>query len=100
MTTIDMNATLAELVTANPALAAHLDRAGLDYCCGGQRRLVDAVTTAGLDVNEVLRALASVSYHALYTALVELEADTHLHVHKENNVLFPTVERIERELAP
>ena len=227
MTTVDMNATLAELVTANPALAAHLDRAGLDYCCGGQRRLVDAVTTAGLDVGEVLRALADVgaapetedwssmgpaelvehlesthhaylhdalprvcaladkvvavhgarhpeladvarlvtelhadlephllkeervlfpmirelcnattaprfhcgslanpirvmgvehdtagdllarlrrttgdfvvpadgcaSYHALYTALVELEADTHLHVHKENNVLFPAV---------
>lgn len=29
MTTIDVNTTLAELVTANPALAAHLDRAGL-----------------------------------------------------------------------
>jgi iron-sulfur cluster repair protein YtfE (RIC family) len=24
--------------------------------------------------------------------LGELEADTHLHVHKENNVLFPMVE--------
>ncbi len=31
------------------------------------------------------------SYRALYTGLAELEADTHLHVHKENNVLFPAV---------
>jgi regulator of cell morphogenesis and NO signaling len=29
------------------------------------------------------------SYAACYLALAELEADTHLHVHKENNVLFP-----------
>ena len=40
------------------------------------------------------------SYEILYRGLGELEADTHLHVHKENNVLFPMVERIERELAP
>ena len=39
------------------------------------------------------------SYEMLYHGLEELEADTHLHVHKENNVLFPMVERIERELA-
>jgi regulator of cell morphogenesis and NO signaling len=31
------------------------------------------------------------SYQALYAGLAELEADTHLHVHKENNVLFPAV---------
>jgi len=29
------------------------------------------------------------SYAACYLALAELETDTHLHVHKENNVLFP-----------
>jgi regulator of cell morphogenesis and NO signaling len=31
------------------------------------------------------------SYAACYAALADLEADTHIHVHKENNVLFPTV---------
>lgn len=31
------------------------------------------------------------SYRALYEGLVRLEADTHLHVHKENNLLFPLV---------
>ena len=39
------------------------------------------------------------SYSALYAALAELEEDTHLHVHKENNVLFPAVERIEAQLS-
>jgi regulator of cell morphogenesis and NO signaling len=40
---------------------------------------------------------ACASYRALYRALEELEADTHLHVHKENNVLFPAVLELERE---
>jgi hypothetical protein len=35
------------------------------------------------------------SYAACLRALAELEADTHLHVHKENNVLFPAA-RVER----
>lgn len=39
------------------------------------------------------------SYRALYGGLAELEADTHLHVHKENNVLFPAVLATERTLA-
>ncbi len=34
---------------------------------------------------------ACASYEALYLGLAELEADTHLHIHKENNVLFPGV---------
>lgn len=29
------------------------------------------------------------TYQMTYAALAELESDTHLHVHKENNVLFP-----------
>ncbi len=39
------------------------------------------------------------SYQALYRGLEELEADTHLHVHKENNVLFPAVGALEAQLA-
>jgi regulator of cell morphogenesis and NO signaling len=31
------------------------------------------------------------TYEALYAGLAELESDTHGHVHKENNVLFPAV---------
>jgi len=40
------------------------------------------------------------SYRALYVGLAELEADTHLHVHKENNVLFPAVLALEHQRRP
>lgn len=40
------------------------------------------------------------SYAMLYTGLAELEADIHLHVHKENNVLFPAVLAVEHERSP
>lgn len=37
------------------------------------------------------------SYQQLFAGLAELEADTHLHVHKENNSLFPRA--LESELS-
>jgi regulator of cell morphogenesis and NO signaling len=39
------------------------------------------------------------SYQALFEGLAGLETDTHLHVHKENNVLFPAVVALEATLA-
>ena len=36
---------------------------------------------------------------ALYEGLAALEADTHLHIHKENNVLFPAVLDLEAAWA-
>ena len=39
------------------------------------------------------------SYVTCFAALAELEADTHLHIHKENNLLFPMVERMETALC-
>jgi len=40
-----------------------------------------------------------VSYVTCFAALAELEADTHLHIHKENNLLFPLVVGMESELS-
>lgn len=39
------------------------------------------------------------TYAAAMAALAGLEADTHLHIHKENNVLFPMLVRQEAEVA-
>ena len=39
------------------------------------------------------------SYATCFAAMAELEADTHLHIHKENNVLFPMVLQLEAERA-
>jgi regulator of cell morphogenesis and NO signaling len=61
MNAIDVNATLAALVTAQPTLAAALDRVGLDYCCGGRRTLADAVHVAGLDLDTVVESLTNLT---------------------------------------
>jgi regulator of cell morphogenesis and NO signaling len=39
------------------------------------------------------------TYAACFAAMAEIEADTHLHIHKENNVLFPLVVQLEAERA-
>lgn len=39
------------------------------------------------------------SYRALLAALAELETDLHVHIHKENNVLFPRAIELEGELS-
>jgi regulator of cell morphogenesis and NO signaling len=36
------------------------------------------------------------TYRAMLDALVELEQDLHRHIHKENNILFPGAEALER----
>ena len=40
---------------------------------------------------------ACVSYKTLYSALAELEADLHQHIHLENNILFPRAVEIENQ---
>lgn len=37
------------------------------------------------------------TYRAMLSALAELEADMHQHVHKENNILFPKATRFEED---
>jgi regulator of cell morphogenesis and NO signaling len=41
---------------------------------------------------------ACASYNVLYRMLEEFEGDLHLHVHLENNILFPRALQIEKEL--
>lgn len=45
-------------------------------------------------VDYAVPADACASYRSLYERLAALEADTHLHIHKENNVLFPAALRL------
>jgi regulator of cell morphogenesis and NO signaling len=54
------------------------------------RRLTEGYTTP---------ADGCATYAACFAAMAEIEADTHLHIHKENNVLFPLVMRLEAERA-
>ena len=82
------------------------------FHCGTVRNPIAVMTVEHEQVGALLAVLRGLtddysvppdgcrSYSALYAALAQLEEDTHLHVHKENNVLFPTVERIEAQLLP
>jgi regulator of cell morphogenesis and NO signaling len=61
MSTIQSSVSLAELVIFRPELASRFDALGLDYCCGGQRSLGDAVASAGLDLTATIAALQELS---------------------------------------
>lgn len=58
---LDPARTLADLVDENPARAVVLDRAGLDFCCHGQRTLAAACAASGLDPAEIAARLDTVS---------------------------------------
>jgi regulator of cell morphogenesis and NO signaling len=69
--------------------------------------LVDKVMGVHGELLRRLRALTTddtpsadgcASHSVLFSGLEQHEADTHLHVHKENNVLFPAVLETEQAL--
>ncbi len=51
---------VGQLAAENPSLMALFDKLGVDYCCGGDRSLVDACADSGLTVDEVLTAIQEV----------------------------------------
>lgn len=53
-----------------------------------------------LSNNYLLPENACASYSLLYRMLDEFENDLHLHIHLENNILFPKALEIEKELNP
>ena len=92
---------IRELATATSPPAFH---------CGSIRNPITVMMAEHETAGELLDRLrdlthdyeaptdACASYTALYDGLSRLEADTHLHVHKENNLLFPMVEALETRL--
>jgi regulator of cell morphogenesis and NO signaling len=56
-TTIDETVTVRDLVVHHPELRQVLESLGVDYCCGGDNPLADAVAKAGLDLHTVVSAL-------------------------------------------
>ena len=57
---IDTRKTVREIVLEMPASVGVFERLGIDYCCGGDKRLDDACQAAGRPVQEVLRSLEAV----------------------------------------
>lgn len=55
--TVDISATLGDLVTEDPRRSRILEKFGIDYCCNGHRSLADATRDAELDLTEITKAL-------------------------------------------
>jgi regulator of cell morphogenesis and NO signaling len=82
------------------------------FHCGTVRNPIAVMLMEHDQVGEVLARMRSLcdgyqppadacaSYVALFAGLEELEEDTRLHVHKENNLLFPAVLDLEARLTP
>ncbi len=81
------------------------------FHCGSVRNPIAVMFAEHEQAGDLLRALrhaardfavpddGCASYQALMAGLEALEADTHVHIHKENNVLFPAVFGLERRLS-
>ncbi len=54
---IDLETSVGDLAGSLPALIPVLESLGIDYCCGGQRSLVEACRSANRDPQTVLAAL-------------------------------------------
>ncbi|WP_347350545.1 iron-sulfur cluster repair di-iron protein [Intrasporangium sp.] len=54
---VDVSATLGDLVTENPARARVFEQYGIDYCCHGERSLTEAAGDGGAELAEVVQAL-------------------------------------------
>ena len=50
------------------------------------------------DAPVALPATACASYDALYRGLEDFECDLHIHIHLENNILFPRAVELERKM--
>ena len=74
---------------ANPVTVLRDDHEHVGALMARLSRQTDAFTTP---------ADGCASYRALYDGLGALVADTHVHVHKENNILFPAAIDRERRL--
>lgn len=57
MMEINATKTVREIVLGIPASAKVFEQLGIDYCCGGDKRLDEACRTAGIEVEAVTQAL-------------------------------------------
>lgn len=59
MNTINADSTVGQLVVERPSRSKVFQKLGIDFCCGGKKRLADVCRDKGLDTGEVLRELAA-----------------------------------------
>lgn len=85
---------------------------GMPLChCGSVENPIAVMEHEHQDAGEALARMRALTngytppadgcptYHALLDGLKRLEADLHVHIHKENNILFPRAAALERQLS-
>lgn len=93
---MESSTTVRQLAIEVPGATRLFEKAGIDYCCGGQRSLEEACTTAGVTVEEMMTLLASAESNAKtsdarsffdmsLTKLINHIVDTH-HVFTTNEI--------------
>lgn len=97
---------VGRIVAERPSAARVLERAGIDYCCGGAVSLGDAVRARGGDLTALLAELAAVrdtppaATERVFTdaplpeLLAHIEATHHAFLRKELPRLAPLVEKV------
>jgi regulator of cell morphogenesis and NO signaling len=58
---IDVSKSVEDIVLEMPAAAKVFEQLGIDYCCGGAKRLDEACRAAGVDVKEAVRSLETMA---------------------------------------
>jgi len=56
--TFDMNQTVSEIASENPAAVPVFENFGIDYCCGGKRSLQEACEGVNAPIDQVMQALS------------------------------------------
>jgi len=57
VSTFDLSTPVGEIVARYPSTSRILDRAGVDFCCGGKRSLAEACRTKGIAVDALIGQL-------------------------------------------
>lgn len=83
-------ATTADMAVLNPIRRMEIEHQTVGDYVSALRKITDGYR---------LPADACASYSLLYRLLAEFEEDLHLHVHLENNILFPKTLELETELS-
>ncbi len=71
MSDIDLKRTVGDIVTERPARSRVFEDLGIDYCCGGQRPLAEAIEEKGVKPETVIEKLIAIDQNGTPSETVD-----------------------------